>query len=138
MGEGAWHGFRGVQAQQPASDVGCTTPPDKQTLVPGTLATPVTSNYPWSGTAAALPYKWARVTLKQNNSVQNYPVNAPVTLVNQTTQVCWNGTAEILLNGALTCPTMAPSLVCPTSSSATSSYMITALPASSPGTTRSI
>ena len=130
------HDFTGVQAQQPATDVRCTTAPTAATLVPGTLATPVTSNYPWSGTAAALPYKWARVTLKQNNSVQNYPVNAPVTLVNQTTQVCWNGTAEILLNGALTCPTMAPSLVCPTCASATSVYMITALAASSTGTTR--
>jgi hypothetical protein len=118
------HDFAGVQAQQPASDVRCTTPPTAAMLVPGTLAAPVTSNYPWSGTTAALPYKWARVTLKLSNSVQNYPVNG----ASPTTQVCWNGATEVLLNGALTCQTMVPST--------NPVYMITSLASTATGTTR--
>jgi len=88
---------------QPASDVRCTTPPTQAMQVPAALLNPVTSNYPWNGTAAALPYKWVRVTLKVNNSVQNYPVSTPVTPANQTTQVCWNGSTELLLNVDLNC-----------------------------------
>jgi hypothetical protein len=83
-----------------------------------------------------LTYKWVRVTLKQSGSNQNYPVNGAST----TTQVCWNGSNEILVN--------APDLICqdnidPTSltvppaiKSATPVYMITALAVSSTGTTR--
>jgi Tfp pilus assembly protein PilX len=117
------HDFAGVQGQQPASNVRCTTSPATAMLVPGTLASPVTSNYPWSGTAAALPYKWVRVTLKESNSVQNYPVNGA-----STTQVCWNGSNEVLLSGAATCQGMAPS--------ANPVYMVTSLAVSSSGKTR--
>jgi hypothetical protein len=113
------HDFAGVQAQQPAPDVRCTTPPTAAMLVQT-----VTSNYPWSGTSAALPYKWVRVTLKQSNSVQNYPVNS----ASPTTQVCWNGSTEVLLNGAATCQAMTPST--------NPVYMVTSLAASSTGTTR--
>jgi Tfp pilus assembly protein PilX len=128
------HDFAGVQAgQQPASDVRCSTPPTAAMLVAGA---PVPSTYPWAGTKAALTYKWVRVTLKQSGSNQNYPVNGAST----TTQVCWNGSNEILVN--------APDLICqdnidPTSltvppaiKSATPVYMITALAVSSTGTTR--
>jgi Tfp pilus assembly protein PilX len=117
------HDFAGIQSQQPASDVRCTTPPSTAMLVAGTLATPVRSTYPWSGTSAALPYKWVRVTLKQANSVQSYNVNGT-----STSQVCWNGTTEVLLSGATTCPGMTPS--------ANPVYMITALAVNSTGTTR--
>jgi hypothetical protein len=117
------HDFAVVQGQQPAPNVRCTTAPSSALLVAGTLAAPVTSNYPWAGTTAALRYKWVRVTLKQSNSVQLYPVNG-----NVTTQVCWNGAAEVLLNGAATCQTMSPST--------NPVYMITSLAASDSGATR--
>ncbi|HWY08526.1 MAG TPA: pilus assembly PilX N-terminal domain-containing protein [Candidatus Acidoferrales bacterium] len=127
------HDFAGVQAQQPPSDVRCTTPPTAPMLVAGA---PFTSTYPWAGTKAALTYKWIRVTLKQSGSNQNYPVNGAF----PGTQVCWNGSNEILVN--------APDLICqdnidPTSltvppaiKSATPVYMITALAVSSTGSTR--
>jgi Tfp pilus assembly protein PilX len=120
------HDFAGVQTTQPAPDVRCTTPPTSAMLVAGTGTTPITSTYPWNGTAAAVPYKWVRVTLKLSNSVQNYPVNAG----SPTTQVCWNGATEILLSGALTCQTMAQS--------ANPVYMITSMAVSTNGTTRKV
>jgi hypothetical protein len=136
------HDFAGVQAgAQPASDVRCTTPPTAAMLVAGeTAAAPTTSTYPWAGTAAALTYKWVRVTLKQNGSNQNYGVSGPVTPANQAIQVCWNGSNEILVN--------APDLICqdnidPTSltipkaiKSATPVYIVTALAVSATGSTR--
>jgi hypothetical protein len=117
------HDFAVVQGQQPAPDVRCTTAPSSAYLVAGTLAAPVTSNYPWAGTSAALSYKWVRVTLKQSNSVQLYPVNGATA-----TQVCWNGSTEVLLNGAATCQTMSPST--------NPVYMITSLAANASGSTR--
>jgi hypothetical protein len=132
------HDFGGVQAgQQPTADVRCTSAPTAAMLVAGeTTAAPVTSTYPWAGTSAAMTYKWVRVTLKQSGSNQSYSVNG----ASPTTQVCWNGSNEILVN--------APDLICqdnidPTSltvppaiKSATPVYMITALAVSSKGTTR--
>lgn len=132
------HDFAGVQAgAQPASDVRCTTPPTAAMLVAGENAgAPVASTYPWAGTKAALTYKWVRVTLKQSGSNQNYPVNAGFPAA----QVCWSGTAEILVN--------APDLICqdnidpasltipPAIKSATPVYMVTALAVSATGTTR--
>jgi hypothetical protein len=114
------HDFAGVQGQQPAPNVRCTTAPSSALLVAGS---PVSSNYPWAGTSAALPYKWVRVTLKAGNSVQGYPVNG-----NSTAQACWNGTTEVLLAGAATCQAMTPS--------ANPVYMITSLAVSPAGTTR--
>jgi Tfp pilus assembly protein PilX len=132
------HDFAGVQAgQQPASDVRCSTPPTAAMLVAGENAgAPITSTYPWAGTRAALTYKWVRLTLKQSGSNQNYPVNGG----SLATQVCWNGSNEMLVN--------APDLICqdnidPTSltvppaiKSATPVYQITALAVSATGTTR--
>jgi hypothetical protein len=110
---------------QTASDVRCTTAPSPAWLLPT-----VTSNYPWNGTAAALGYKWVRVTLKQNASNPQYLVNnvgAPAT------QVCMNsGNNEVLLNlvGNPTnnCQGMTPSTM--------PVYLITALAASATGSTR--
>jgi hypothetical protein len=89
-----------------------------------TAATPLTSNYPWSGTSAAMAYKWVRVTLKESSSVQGYPTNS----ASPTTQVCWNGSSEVLLSGALTCQAMTPST--------NPVYMVTSMAASSSGSTR--
>jgi hypothetical protein len=133
------HDFAGVQGgAQPASDVRCTTPPTAAMLVAAeNAASPVASTYPWAGTKAALTYKWVRVTLKQSGSNQNYPVNG----ASPATQVCWNGSAEILVNAAdgicqdNTDPNF-PLAVPPVIKSATPVYMITALAVSSTGSAR--
>src|SRR6267378_261675 len=130
------HDFAGVQLNQPASDVRCTTPPTQAMQVPAALLNPVTSNYPWNGTAAALPYKWVRVTLKVNNSVQNYPVSTPVTPANKTTQVCWNGSTELLVNVDLNCQDNSVPGNPLVGQVATPVYMITSMAASATGSTR--
>jgi hypothetical protein len=133
------HDFAGVQAQQPAPDVRCTTAPTAAMLVAGeTSATPFTSTYPWANSKAALTYKWVRVTLKQSGSNQNYPVNG----ASLATQVCWNGSTEVLLDTNLvtnptgTCKGMGPTAACPTCGSTNPVYMITALAVSSTGSAR--
>ena len=45
------------------ADVKCTTVPTGSTWY-----TSVNSNYPWSGTSAAMPYEWVRINWKQNSS----------------------------------------------------------------------
>jgi hypothetical protein len=68
----------------------------------------VNSNYPWSGTSAAMPYEWVRINWKENKTqsylsgqttptVSNYAVNSG-TGVPAGTPVCWNGSSEILLS----------------------------------------
>jgi Tfp pilus assembly protein PilX len=123
------HDFAGVQQVQATSDVRCTTPPTATMAMPSQAST-----YPWNGTAAALPYKWVRVTLKQSGSVSGYPVNGAA----PTTQVCWNGSTEVLLNAldGLCKDNTAPGVLPPTVQSTNPVYVITALAASSTGTTR--
>jgi len=95
------YNFPGQQAVAP--DVRCTKPPNG-----ANWWTTVNSTAPWSGTSAALPYKWVRVAMKVNGTVQGvgsgYWVNPAKPA---TTQVCWNGGTEILLSGAATCQAMA-------------------------------
>ena len=66
----------------------------------------VNSNYPWSGTSAAMPYEWVRLNWKENKSQSfvsggttpatgYYSVNSGQTA---TTPACWNGGAEVLLS----------------------------------------
>jgi hypothetical protein len=139
------HDFALVPGQaQPTSDVRCPTTQMSTgaMLVAGeTAATPFTSTYPWAGTRAAMTYKWIRVTLKQNGSNQNYGVSTPVTQANQLTQVCWNGSNEILVNAVdqvcqdNTDPNF-PLANPPVIKAATPVYMITALAVSSSGSTR--
>jgi Tfp pilus assembly protein PilX len=100
-------------------DVPCTTVPSGSSWY-----TTVTSNAPWSGTAAALPYVWARITLKLNGSVPHLnPGTTPTTTdyyVNSTqsatSQVCWNGVSEVIMTAA-SCQAMGDTNV----------YLITAL-----------
>lgn len=95
--------------------------------------TTTTSQLPYSGSSAALPFKWVRVTLKLNGSVQNYPVNnvsTPTTPAPPLTQpVCWNGTTEeVLPVGVASCAKLPQA--------ATPVYILTALAvAPTPGTT---
>ena len=80
-------------------DVPCTTLPTGSTWY-----TTVNSNYPWSGTSAAIPYEWVRINWKQNNSISylsggtnpvisTYAVNG-----SSSTPICYNGGSEVLLN----------------------------------------
>lgn len=98
------------------SDVRCTTVPSSTTWYQTT-----TSQLPWSGTAAALPYKWVRVALKLNGSIQNFSVNAGAA-ANQ--PVCWNGVNEVILTAA-NCAAMNPVT--------TPVYLLTAMAVSSTG-----
>jgi hypothetical protein len=101
-----------------------------------TWHTSVASNYPWSGTSAAMPYEWVRVNWKENKTqsylsgqttptITTYAVNSGQTA---TTPVCFNGASEVLLNTPtftscqqyLSCGTTPPQLGTPV-------LMITAL-----------
>ena len=105
------YGWNGQMQQQGnlASDLRCTTTPNTNGFN-GAWYNTVTSNAPYSGTSAALPYKWVRVAMKLNCTVQGsgnaYCVNAAQPAG---TQVCWNGSTEVLLAGAATCQNMTPS-----------------------------
>jgi hypothetical protein len=113
-------------------DVPCTTVPSGSSWY-----TTVTSNAPWSGTAAALPYVWARITLKLNGSVPHlnpgttsttdYYVNSTLPA---TTPICWNGISEVVGN-ATPVKANTPSQYCPNGD--TNVYLITALAVSSSG-----
>jgi hypothetical protein len=92
-------------------DVACTTLPSGSTWY-----TTVNSNAPWSGTTAAMPYVWARVSWKLNNSLSyltatttngvtttstsTYSVNGTRTA---TSPVCWNGASEVVLTSGSSC-----------------------------------
>ena len=85
-------GLTVVSADQP-----CTTVPSGGTWY-NTYALTTASNTPWAGTAAALPYKWVRLGLKLDGSVQNYLTDNLA--ANKGNLVCWNGTAEEVLTTA--------------------------------------
>jgi hypothetical protein len=84
------------------ADVKCTTVPTGSTWY-----TSVTSNYPWRGTSAAIPYEWVRINWKINGSesyvsgtgssatTSSYSVNSAKSA---TTPVCFNGGSEVLLS----------------------------------------
>jgi Tfp pilus assembly protein PilX len=123
--------FNGVMQGQGqnglASDLRCTNVPNGNGWYNTT-----TSNNPWSGTSATLPYKWVRLSMKVNCTVQGsqnattYCVNSTAP-INATQQVCWNGSTEVLLSGALTCQKMGPTVACPTCGSTNPVYVITSL-----------
>ena len=114
-------------------DVPCTTVPTGNGWY-----TTVTSNAPWSGTAAALPYEWARITMKLNGSIPHLTAGTSPTTTDYyvnssqpaTTPVCWNGGSEVV---GLATPvlTNSPSPYCP--SGDTNVYLITALAVSPTG-----
>ena len=111
--------FPGLQQQANlASDLRCTRVPAGNAWY---ATVPGGSNAPWSGTSAALPYKWVRVAMKVNCTVQGGPLNPTAYCVNFAqppgTQVCWTGSNEVLQGGlqsdgvtpATTCQNMSPS-----------------------------
>jgi Tfp pilus assembly protein PilX len=85
----------------PSPDVHCTS---SQVPTTTTWYTTTTSQLPYNGTAAAVPFKWVRVALKLNGSVQNYLVNGSKPAA---TPVCWTGATEVPL-AAASCDKMKP------------------------------
>lgn len=83
-----------------SGDMHCTT-------IPAGAAwySTATSKIPWNSTTAALAFQWVRISPKLNGSVDNgkYPVN-PTQPMN--TQVCWDGSEEVLLQNAPDCTQM--------------------------------
>jgi len=100
-----------------SSDVRCTSAPTSANWYATT-----TSNAPWFGTAAALPYQWVRVSWKLNGSIQQYPVDNAVPL---TTPICWDGAEEIPLQAAADCTQMINAV--PPGPAANPVYLVTAL-----------
>jgi len=124
-----------LQAAPP--DVACT---GSSSLPAGSSwYTSVTSNAPWNGTAAALPYVWVRVALKLNGSetylsggttpsVSTYAVNSTLPSVNQ---VCWNGVSELVLPSSYASCSAWSSGVMPV-------YLVTSLAVTSAGTRKMV
>jgi Tfp pilus assembly protein PilV len=104
---------------------------EKYTGMPGLIATPpsgpcgsnrqqgqlLTSNAsfttlamtaPGSGAADALPFKWVRVTNKQNLMG---PLNKPVGTGGNGQQICWDGSNEIVNTTLLPCTQQTPTLM---------------------------
>jgi hypothetical protein len=75
----------------------------------------------------ALEYKWARITLKANNSTP-YSVDSSLTGSQASSQACWNGKSEVALVGAASCDAMA--------TVATPVYLVTALAVTPSGARR--
>src|SRR2546423_4936599 len=108
-----------------SSDVHCSAVPTGSSW----YAT-ATSNAPWAGTAAALPYQWVRVSWKLNGSVQGYPVNLATCPTAGSagciTPVCYDGTEEFLLPAGDTNCGQAASKN-PAGSTATPAYLLTSM-----------
>jgi Tfp pilus assembly protein PilX len=102
-----------------SSDVRCTSVPAGTGWYAST-----TSNTPWNGTPAALPYQWVRVAWKLNGSVQNYPVDTATCpaagSAGCSTPVCWDGSQEVLLPAGKTACSQMASLANPV-------YLLTSL-----------
>jgi len=82
-------------------------------------------------TLNTLNYKWVRVTLKSNAGASPYYTNNASnssTAVNQT-EVCWDGSQQVLLGGTITCSNAASSVYTPV-------YQLTALSLTPTNSTR--
>jgi len=133
----AYSAITGLNLQTAPPDVPCTG----QTSLPtgASWYTSVTSNAPWSGTGAALPFVWARVALKLNGSetylaggttptINTYAVNSAQ---GTSSPVCWNGSSEVVL------PAAYPSCSA-WSNSVTPVYLVTSLAVTSSGSRKMV
>ena len=107
-------------------------PPDVRCIdVPGgnTWYKTTTSNIPWAGMAAALPYQWVRISWKLNGSVDNNLGTRRVSSTDPTgtTPVCWDGAEEILLDIARTTDCTKMAGLTPPGPAATPVYLVTSL-----------
>ena len=70
----------------------------------GVYAPFVNSTAPFTGTAAAMPYKWVRIAMKANNTRAPYYVDGGAVSATHDRRVCWNGVNEVVLpSGITTC-----------------------------------
>ena len=117
--------FSGLGLTAVTRDIPCST------AVSGTYYTTTTSTDPNTGTNAAVPYKWVRLTLKQVGSTNPYCVDGSCTAGNLAKQVCWDPVAgrEVMLPaGAAICEAANPQL--------RSVYEITSMALTSSGSRR--
>lgn len=105
-------GYSVLSLSTPANDVPCTTASQLPSGTPTVTAT--ASQLPFFGTSAALPFKWARLSVKLNGSVPNHTVNSSASATNV---VCWNGVYEVV--SSTNCSALSPN--------ANPVYLITAL-----------
>ena len=92
--------FSSLSLTDPGAGAKCTSAPSGSTWY-----TTATSSAPMANSTGAMSYKWVRVTLKANGGTAPYCVNGSG-CSSQGTQVCWNGTQEVLLSGSTTCAGM--------------------------------
>jgi hypothetical protein len=78
------------------------------------------------GPVAPLAFKWVRVAMKLNNSVQNYPVNGQAS---DNSPACWNGSTEVALSSLAGSPASCGGANPPL----TQVYLLTSLAVSSTG-----
>ena len=78
------------------------------------------------GPIAPLAFKWVRVAMKLNNSVQNYPVNGKAS---DNSPACWNGSTEVALSSLAGSPASCGGANPPL----TQVYLLTSLAVSSTG-----
>jgi len=113
--------FTGLGVSSPGRGIKCGSAPGGSTWY-----STATSTSPLANSAAAMTYKWVRVTLKNNSSVPGYSVDSGGA---NGTQVCWSGSHEVLLTAA-SCQQMGQIYV--------PVYMLTALANSSNGSRRMV
>lgn len=79
------------------SDPGVNQPCTAASTASGVYAPYVTSAAPFANTAAALSFKWVRITMKANNTAAPFYVDDGTNSATFNTPVCWNGARETLL-----------------------------------------
>jgi hypothetical protein len=95
----------GLGMSNPGPGVQCTT----ASSAPGVYATPILSDAPFNATAAALEYKWVRLTAKANMSGEPFYVDGGANSATYNTQVCYDGLNEkVLPAGYATCSSDPP------------------------------
>ena len=75
----------------PGAGVRCTAVPSGSTWY-----STVNSDVPYFNTAGALPYKWVRITLKENGTPQPFCVDGSCAAAALNTEVCWDGGKQLL------------------------------------------
>lgn len=117
--------FSGLGLTAVTRDIPCSA------AVSGTYYTTVTSTDPNTGTGAAVPYKWVRITLKQNGTSSPYCVDGTCAAGTLTTQVCVDPLTmqeKLLPIGATICESATPPL--------RSVYLLTSLAVTKTGSRR--
>jgi hypothetical protein len=98
-------GLAGLNLVDPGNGVPCPSP----STTPGVYAPFIDSDSPFSTTAAAINFKWVRITQKANASAAPFYVDGGANAATWPTQICWDGMRETLLPaGYATCNAQPP------------------------------